>query len=66
MRRREQGLQTHFDEALNTVLQPALISYELDRAAGFTSKNTDFQSAGIMTDRCFNGGIYNMRAYSDR
>ncbi len=29
--RRDQGMQTHFDEMLNVMLQPALVAYELDR-----------------------------------
>ncbi len=43
--RADAGLQTHFDDGLGLVLQPALAAYELDRATGVTFGNQDFQAA---------------------
>jgi centrosomal protein CEP76 len=43
--RAENGLQTHFDDELSTILQPALAAYEMDRATGVTFGNQDFQAA---------------------
>ena len=43
--RAEHGLQTHFDDELSQILQPALAAYEMDRATGVTFGNQDFQAA---------------------
>jgi centrosomal protein CEP76 len=43
--RGESGLPTYFDDALSTLLQPALAAYEFDRCTGVTFGNADFQAS---------------------
>jgi centrosomal protein CEP76 len=43
--RSDVGLKTYFDDKLSLILQPALLSYELDRTLGVSLGNNDFKSS---------------------